>query len=473
MGLLLVGLVLGAATTSPFFVRGAVALSAFLAVIVVFLRAPRQALVGLLVWLVVLGSLRRILLGTGTPGDNDPLLLVAPAMLAVLVVVAARRGAFRSRTRLTNAVLVLSGLLLVGALNPLQGGIGAGFAGLLFVLVPILWFWVGRALLDDRLFSRILWLVSALAPLAALYGFYQVYRGFPPWDANWIEARGYVSLQVGDALRQFASFSSAAEYVGFIAIGMVIWTLRLRQRGTRALAVVPLALIAWALALASVRGALVGLAVTLGMVFAVAHGLGLLRTVLAGLVALSVLGFVVSRIDPGVVGGAQTSALLSRQITGLSDPFDPERSTLPVHLNSLIDGLREVSINPLGRGSGAASIAADRFGSGSLGTEVDPTHVAVALGLPGLLVYLWIVVLGLRLAFRRARGGRDLLGLAALGILLVTSLQWLTGAHYAIAPLPWLVLGWLDRGSISVTAHPIDAIEVGRSARRSSQKGPN
>jgi hypothetical protein len=461
-------LVLGAATTSPSFVRGAVALSAFFAVVMVVLRAPRQVAVGLLVWLALLGSLRRMLLGTGSPGDNDPLLLVAPAVLIVLVVVAARRGAFRSRTPLANAILVLSGLLLVGTLNPLQGGIAAGFAGLLFVLVPILWFWVGRTLLDDRLFSRMLWLVSALAPLAALYGLYQVYRGFPPWDANWVEARGYVSLGVGDALRQFASFSSASEYVVFIAIGMVVWALRLRQRSTRALAVVPLALIAWALALASVRGVLVMVTVTLGMVFAVARGLGLLRTVLAGLIALSLLSFVVSRIDPGGVGGAETSALLSRQVTGLSDPFDRERSTLPLHIDALVEGLREVSINPLGRGSGAASIAADRFGSASVGTEVDPTHVAVALGLPGLLAYLGIVALGVRLAFRRARGSRDFLGLAALGILVVTSLQWLTGGQYAVAPLPWLVLGWLDRGSISGTG---PAIEVARSATRSSQKG--
>ncbi len=462
MATLLSGLVLGAATTSPSSVRAAVALSGFLAAAVVFLRAPRQAVLGLLVWLAVLGSIRRILLGTGTPDGNDPLLLVAPALLAVLVIIAARRGAFRSRTRLTNAVLVLNGLLLLGTINPLQGGFAVGLAGLLFVLVPVLWFWVGRALLDDRLLVRVLWLVAVLAPVTALYGLFQVYRGFPPWDANWIEAKGYVSLQVGDALRQFASFSSAAEYVGFIAIGMVIWILRLRQPGTRALAVVPLALIAWALALASVRGALVGLAVTLGMVFAVAHGLGLLRTVLAGLVALSLLGFVVSRIDPGAVGGAQTSALLSRQVTGLSDPFDPERSTLPVHLDALFDGLREVSVNPLGRGSGAASIAADRFGSDSLITEVDPSNVAVALGMPGLLAYLVIVALGLRLAFRRARGSRDLLGLAALGILLVTSLQWLTGGNYAVAPLPWLILGWLDRDSIGGTGDATQETATGQ-----------
>lgn len=442
------GLALGAATASPSSVRVAVTLSTALAVVVAVLRSPRQAVIGLLVWLYVLGTLRRILTGLGSPGDNDPLLLMAPAVVAVLVIVAARNGAFRSRTRLTNAVLALSGLLLAGSLNPLQGGVAVGFAGLLFVLVPALWFWVGRSLLDDRTFARILWLVSVLAPLAALYGLYQVYRGFPPWDANWIEDRGYAALQVGDALRQFASFSSATEYVGFIAIGMVIWALRLRHRSTRALAIVPLALISWGLALASVRGALVVLAVTLGMLFAIARGLGLLRTVMVGVGALFLLGFAVSQIDPGQVGGGRTSALLSRQVTGLSDPLDPGTSTLPIHIDALVGGLREVAVNPLGRGTGSASIAADRFGDVSQITDVDPSNVAVALGLPGLVAYLAIVILGLRLALRRARSGRDFLGLVALGILLVTSLQWLAGGNYAIAPLPWLVLGWLDRQSI-------------------------
>jgi hypothetical protein len=233
--------------------------------------------------------------------------------------------------------------------------------------------------------------------------------------------------------------------VGFIAIGLVIWALRLRTRATRAVAVLAIALISWALLLASVRGALVVVAVTLGMVFAIARGFGLLRTVMLGLVGLFLLGFAVTQFDPAKVGGSQTSALLGRQVTGLSDPFDPGNSTLPGHIDALVGGIGEVTVNPLGRGAGAASIAADRFGDTSLITDIDPSNIAVALGLPGLATYLAIVVLGMRRALRRARTRRDLLSLAALGILLVTSLQWLAGGNYAIAPLPWLVLGWLDR----------------------------
>ena len=99
----------------------------------------------------------------------------------------------------------------------------------------------------------------------------------------------------------------------------------------------------------------------------------------------------------------------------------------------------------MGNGVGVITIAADKFGpSDNAATDVDPSNVAVAMGIPGLLTYGVVVLLAMRLAFHRARRTRDFLGLAALGIILVTSLQWLNGGAYAVAPLPWLLLGWLD-----------------------------
>lgn len=463
---LLSGVALGAATTSSGFARFTVASSAVILIAVVCLRAPRQAVLALFVWLVALGTMRRILLVLFEDERNDPLVLVAPLVVAVLVLVAARRGAFRARSRLSGAVLFLTGLVLAGVLNPLQGGVAVGLGGLLFVLVPLLWFWVGRTVVDDGLLRRLLALIAVLAPLSALYGLYQVYRGFPPWDAEWVEARGFVSLQVGDALRQFASFSSASEYVIFLAMGMVIWALYLRRAGLAPLAVPILVLLGWAVALASVRGIIVGLVVTLGMLLAVARGMGLVRTIVLGLTGLVVLTAAASSIDPTAVGGKATSSLLARQVTGLSDPFnsDPDISTVPGHIQSAVDGLLQAVRNPIGRGTGSVSIAADKFGEGSSTTEVDPSNAAVAFGIPGLLAYGAVFFLGLRLAFRRARRQRDLLSMAALGILLMTSLQWLNGGNYAVAPLPWLVLGWLDRPSAPERHAPdeIEAVAAGR-----------
>ncbi|MDQ6945559.1 MAG: hypothetical protein M3256_04640, partial [Actinomycetota bacterium] len=141
----------------------------------------------------------------------------------MLVAVAAKRGALRDRTRLTTAVLVLSGLVLLSTVNPLQGGLTVGAASLLFVLVPLLWFWLGRGFVTDRLLRRIFSVTAVVAAAAAIYGLFQVYVGFPSWDASWIVAKGYTALAVGASTRPFASFSNASEYVTFLAIGSVVW----------------------------------------------------------------------------------------------------------------------------------------------------------------------------------------------------------------------------------------------------------
>lgn len=433
------------AANSPALLRPIVAFPTMALLLAVCLLSPRRAVIGLLVWLATFGTLRRLLLLAGAPGGSDPLLLVAPAVVALLTLVAFRRGAFRARTPLTTAVLVLSGLAVAGALNPLQGSIAIGLGGLLFLLVPMLWFWIGRGLVDDELLDGVLSVVGIIAIGAALYGLFQVYQGLPPWDDRWVETRGYTALQVGGgSIRPFASFASSAEYVGLLSVGIIIWALRLRSGGRLVPACV-LVLLVWALAVASVRGALVAVPVALGITFAAANGFGPLRTLVVGVAALFLLGVVVSAFDPSTVGGDRTSALLSRQVTGLSDPFDPEKSTLPVHLDLMFGGLKDGVRNPVGRGLGSVTIAADRFGSTTQTTETDPSNVAVALGIPGLLAYVFVVTVALATAFHRARARPDVRTLAVLAVGLALFFQWLTGGNYAIAPLPWLLLGWLDQ----------------------------
>lgn len=443
---LLFGLLLGETTTAPLLLRlGLAALAIFLIAIVCF-RAPAYGVLGLLVWLCVLGTLRRVL-DPGGVGSYDPLLLVAPVALAVITAAAVRAGAFRSRTPVSSSILLLSLLVVVSALNPLQGGIAVGIGSLFFVLVPLAWFWVGRAILDDELFGRVLRLLVLLALASAVYGLFQVYLGFPGWDARWIATHPFDALRVGDSVRPFASFASPSEYVGILAIGFMVGVLAMR----RASRIIPGAavtiVLAWALGLASVRGAIVVLPVALGMVFAVAKGFGFGRILLFGLLSLLLVGSVASRFDPATVGGGRTAALLSRQLTGLSDPLntDPGVSTLPAHVDLLVNGLKEAVRNPVGRGLGVVTLAGSKFGSETTSTDIDPSNMAVGLGMPGLLAYMAVVVLSFRLAMRQARARRDLLSLAALGIMLVTAFQWLNGGVYAVAPLPWLVIGWLDR----------------------------
>ena len=74
----------------------------------------------------------------------------------------------------------------------------------------------------------------------------------------------------------------------------------------------------------------------------------------------------------------------------------------------------------------------------------DPSNVAVALGLPGLS-RTWSSRHRDAPRVRDRGRRRDGLALAALGVVTLTALQWLNGGQYAVAVLPWLVLGWADR----------------------------
>ena len=410
--------------------------------------SPTALLVGVVVWLSALGTLRRVVTGVAGDSPHDLLVLVGPLALVLLVAVAVTHGGFAARGTLANAVLALAVLSLAGAVNPLQGSIAAGVAGLLFVFVPMLAFWIGRGLCTDRTLRIVLLLVAALGIPAALYGLAQTFLGFPAWDTAWIETRGadYLGLYVGTAIRPFSSFSSAAEYAVFVALALVVWI----AFGFRSLripfVIAPIGLLVTALAVSSTRGAIVVGATALSLMACASRRLPILPALAlsaALLVGLSAGAQQLRVPDPK----GPASVLLSHQIKGFANPLDPAASNLGVHFSLLESGLRSAIDDPFGVGVGSVNLAAVRFGGEIRATETDPSNVAVALGIPGLVAYLLIVVLGFRKAYELARRRRDALSLAVLGALAVTALQWLNGGHYAVAVLPWLVLGWVDRSS--------------------------
>ena len=72
------------------------ALSVLPLIMAVVWTSPRATIWSLGVWLVALGLVRRLTGSGSSTGLGDPLLLVGPAVLVLLVVVASGRGAFRS-----------------------------------------------------------------------------------------------------------------------------------------------------------------------------------------------------------------------------------------------------------------------------------------------------------------------------------------------------------------------------------------
>lgn len=412
-------------------------------VVAVVWLSPRKCIYGLVVWTVCLGFFRRIVPGGAGLGFGDPLLLVAPAVITLLFVSAAARGAFRTRSPFANSVALLSLIALIEAANPLQGGLKVGLGGLMYILVPLLAFWVGRIFLTKDNLRTIMWLVAILAAFNAGYGLLQTYAGLPSWDARWVHSSGYVALNVVGQIRAFGSFSSSAEYAVFLGLGLVCWIALVRRGGTFRLPIClgAITLIGFALVLESSRGAVVWAVIAVGVMAAARAGRRLGGAVGGAVIAIAVLYFLASQF------GATPAAPGSGTLTGhlFNGLANPGQSSLPGHFSRLVHGLTQAFTQPLGHGTGSVTIAAARLGGAqSLGTEVDPGNVGVAFGLLGLVVYLVVLARGLTLSYRVALDQRDAIGLAVVGMVVITSLQWLNGDYYSVSWLIWLLLGWVD-----------------------------
>jgi hypothetical protein len=426
---------------------------AILGVAVVFIigfgfTTPRLLLYALAVWLPALGIVRRLVNLVSPAAKADPLLLIGPLAIAVLLLEAIRLDAFGSRTTLAKAVAVLNLLMLLGAFNPLQGSLAGGVASLIYVLVPTLAFWIGRVLCDDRTLRTVLKIVAAVAIPEAVYGLFQTLSGFPRWDRVWTAAHtaDYQALQVTGVPRAFASFSAASEYGTFLAIAVLVWIAFALRPGLLPIALAAVALLGTAVFYEGSRGTVIAGLVALSMMTAARRGLRLGTSFAVVAVVVLLLPIVVNRIAGGV-GGSHSSPLVARQVQGLQEPGNPQYSTLHAHVSLVTDGLRAAIHEPVGLGIGTITVAGAKLGGSQSPTEADPSNIAVALGIPGLIAYAVILVAGLRRMFRVARSRRDPLAVVALGIVVLTTLQWFNGGQYAVAFLPWLAFGWADNVS--------------------------
>lgn len=407
-------------------------------------RSPRMLLAGAVVWLTALGLIRRLVTEVGGANHLDPLLLVGPLALGILVLVSVKAVGFPFRTWLSRAVLILTVLILLGSVNPLEGSLFGGIAGLLFVLVPIFGFWVGHNA-GDRTIKVVFAFVAILGIGVACYGLVQTLAGFPSWDQHWIDQVTFASLNVGGVIRPFASFSSAQEFAEYVAVAIVIWIGAASRVRYLPLSAVALAVLIPALVLESSRSAVVLLIVALGAMLGAWRRLPLALAAGLGALLLVAVGFGLRSYGPTTFASSASGTLVSHEVSGLSDPLNSQTSTVGAHTSLVLNGVRSAFKNPIGLGIGTVTISNSTFGGVTASTEADPSNMAVALGLPGLLAYLAVLVLGIRVVYTTARTRQDPLSLIALGVVVVTMFQWLNGGLYSVAFLPWLILGWADR----------------------------
>ena len=170
--LVLTSVVLGAEIIrQPSMIRLAAAGCLGVCAIVAATQWPRTAAVTTLALLPYLAFGRRLLLEFTPWKSTDPLLLVAPAVAFVILVrvVAIERRPLGS-DRISKLMLFLIVLSFLEAFNPRGGSLSAGLAALLFTVVPLVWFFVGREVGTRRAVEILLVSLVVSACLVAAYG---------------------------------------------------------------------------------------------------------------------------------------------------------------------------------------------------------------------------------------------------------------------------------------------------------------
>ena len=430
-------------------VRVAVALTALTVLIAISTVNARLSIIAAIVYLVCLGDLRRILIPVADWSGRDPLLLVGPTFGIILFSYAWASGTVKFNTPLAKWILVLMGIMALQILNPRQGGLMVGIAGAMFLLTPLIWFWVGRTFATrDFMHSLLFRTLLLLGIVALLMGLYQSFFGYLPYQLEWYNIAGYSALgSLGTTLAPISLFSSGTEHNMFLVICMLLlWSSGLTKNKASYL-LVPVFLVA--VIFSGSRGPVATSTIMLAGLWAI-RGRSLPTWFFRGGVAvlIAILGLYWSLASVSKMNlNSKVEGRVDRQAREFvhAPRGEDDYSSGAHHLGMLLSGYEMAFKNPLGHGIGSTTKAAGKFGGRSYSTETDLGNSFYALGLPGGVVYHIVVFLIILTAFKYWLKTRSLLAMAILSVLGGTFFLWLGGGNYGINPIIWICVGALDR----------------------------
>jgi hypothetical protein len=434
-------------------IRLAVAVVVGVTLVILATVSIRLSIVATLVYLILMGDIRRLLIPVAGWSGTDPLLLIGPTFVVILTayVFATKRAQFS--TQLAPWILALMVIMALQIMNPRQGGLMVGVAGAMFYIIPLLWYWIGQVYATPKFVETILFrVVVPLAFVAISVGLYQVFFGYMPHQQMWFDCCAYTALGVDGIQAPISVFASAIEYSVFtIVAAIILWALYLKRRNpVFLLAIVPLVI---AVFLVGSRGPIAQL-LAVGAALWAALSTDTRSWVLRGGIAVIIGGVMLTlalmQVEKAAesVGHERIQHRMERQATGFLHMGDPSKSTATTHKRMMILGIFRGIQNPLGDGLGSTTKAAHKFGrpegiSGSM--EVDISNIFLSTGTFGGLIYLYIIFIIIRQSIVYWHSKRTLVGLCLAGLLGVTFLSWLAGGRYALAPLIWFAVGSLDR----------------------------
>lgn len=395
---------------------------------------------------------------------TDPIHLITPAVTIFGFLLLLQRQKLRvfHATPLAWLVSILASIYFLQMFNPIQGELSVGLSGALFYLVPVAWFYFGQDIKREFL-PKALRLLVLLGLITSLYGLCQLTYGFPSFEQTWVDSTdAYGSINVGNFKRALATYSSAEEWARYIEVGAIV-ALGLCT-GTAGY----LRRVGWFLCgmglivmvvLTGQRTALFGL--LLGAIVLITTGAKswrgmVVRFMLVVASGLLILAVVKVPTDDDLLSHGEDEKFQGVLIHSTKGALRPtEEGSFQERLEIWTKFATEtIPQNPLGMGLGATSLGALRFDTSYDLPAVDSYFISLVIscGLPAALLFMWILGRAALLSwgnFRAAsRGSREAqvwrVVTALMPALILNSFFGNTFTLYSVAPVGWLLVGWIS-----------------------------
>ena len=402
-------------------------------------------------YLIFMGWLRRSLISSTGYLSNDPIILVS-ALVSILFFI---RLIFTKKvpnyTELSRLITILLIVMFLEVFNPLQGGIMVGASGIIFYIVPILWYFIGLSKGTSQVLDRLLRLAVIVGLFESVMGYNQTRNGLTDVEKYWtmVAGGGSQTLAGVGVSRSFGTFLSFSEYVSSLIVACsVSWAMFLRKKYIYLLF---FSISFISLFISSSRTGLIALLFAIILTWAL-QGLTpkiwIPRLVLALIVGLWGVGSGLNAVKEINVD-ARTAALVNHEIDGLTDPFAKNASS-HAHIRLITNGITEGFRIPIGHGLGASTLAAKKFGTelsteSGISSENDYANMFYSLGALGGIFYILICIKIWVVMIRYWNESRDVAALVLLVLMAGLQGQWLTGAHYAQTMFFWFSIGTMDR----------------------------
>lgn len=395
---------------------------------------------------------------------EDPIHVVTPlvTILALAMLVKKERISMLWASPLAGWVSLLGFILVLGIFNPLQGSLFIGLTGALFILVPLVWFYFGQAA-NEKFIHTTLRIIVVLGIVGSLYGVYQLTFGYPSFEQYWIDNTDfYASISVGHIKRALGTFSSAEEWGRYTEFGVIIALglgLGTKQLARRLVWFLCAAALLGGVLLSGQRTAVFGLivgVVTLILLEARNLRAAAVRLAMMMIPAILVVALVAAPGDDDLWqkdDSQAVSAVLTHTQKGTLKPGAED--SLQIRFEIWYDLITTViPYRPLGAGIGAGSLGDMRSKHDS---ELPPIDnfvlvLAVACGIPGALLLIWILTRATWLSMRLARSALPdtrnayltRIVAAIMPAMFLNNIFGLTLSIYSVAPIAWLLIGWIS-----------------------------